>query len=118
MGDGNGGGGGSAPSVVVGGARKAPPEAAAPPQPARSAMIEQVGKMVDDSKAARGVGSSEGKHADPPPRHGDQAARVESAQEPESADAPREEARPNPKKRMWEEDKEARKYEQMTKDEL
>jgi len=64
-------------------------------------LVEEVGQIIDDSRR----GSQPGAHPQ------------EAAQE-DSGNNPTENHQRNPKKRMWEEDKEAKKYEQRQKEEL
>ncbi|KAI9792546.1 MAG: hypothetical protein M1816_002066 [Peltula sp. TS41687] len=94
------------PSVVVGGGGKSGSGQLEEKEEVRGAdsMVEQVGKMVDDAQREQGV---EGSH----PGGADHQTEQTTEQQPEQAR--------NPKKRMWEEDKEAKKYEeQRSKDEL
>ncbi|KAI9879690.1 MAG: hypothetical protein M1830_007636 [Pleopsidium flavum] len=96
----------SAPSIVVGGGGRG---AAGPPpnQASRSeegSMSEQVGKMAEESQEHQQDGERQGG-----PDDSTEIGRAKQKQQQQ----PR-----NPKKRMWEEDVEAKKFEERKKDEL
>ena len=93
--------GNEAPSVVVGVGGKGGP--GQEEVRGKDSMVEQVGKMVED--AQQGQGAIEGRGVD----GGDDKSERNVKQPEESR---------NPKKRMWEEDKEAKRYEESAKDEL
>ena len=67
-------------------------------------MTEQIGKMAEGSQEHQ---PDEGKQA------GSDAGRDTKAEEQQRQDQPR-----NPKKRMWDENVEAKKFEERQKDEL
>jgi len=97
----------SAPSIVVGGGGRGAP---GPPsnQPSRSAegsLSEQVGRMAEESQENQQGGVRQGGSEDC----------VEKKNEEGHT---RQEQPRNPKKRMWEEDVEAKKFEERKKDEL
>jgi protein transport protein SEC20 len=85
------------PGVNVGGGGKgAPMHSQGPPAGQEGSVTEQVGRIIDESKEQEAGKEEE-----------------EGMPENETAEEPK-----NPKKRMWEEDKEAAKEEQRKKDEL
>ena len=95
----------SAPSIAVGGGgRGAPgPQSNQPARSEEGSITEQIGKMVEDNQEHQ---PGELKPAGP------QANKDEKTKE-DHKQQPR-----NPKKRMWDEDVEAKKYEERQKDEL
>ncbi|KAF4631273.1 hypothetical protein G7Y89_g6856 [Cudoniella acicularis] len=94
-----------APSINVGGGGRGAPMRPTDTPSQRSSMSEQVGRIIDDSN------SESAKVED----QGEKPAEEVAVEQPELEEStePR-----NPKKRMWEEDKEAVKEEQRKKDEL
>jgi protein transport protein SEC20 len=92
--------GARAPSVNVGGRGGAPLQGSAPEESVESTS-EQVGRIIDDSQDGQAVaGGSDGTSSE-------DAAEEEQVQD-----------QPNPKKRMWEEEKEEAKEAERKKDEL
>lgn len=67
-------------------------------------MTEQIAKMAEDSKDHQSSGVEQG---------GSEAGKGTKAEEQHRQEQPR-----NPKKRMWDENVEAKKYEERQKDEL
>jgi protein transport protein SEC20 len=86
------------PSVHVGGGRHEASSTGTQPAGSEGSIIEEVGKIIDESQQG---GSGEGQE-----RGNEQVTNEERG------------GPPNPKKRMWEEDKEAPKEAQRKKDEL
>lgn len=97
----------SAPSIVVGGGGRGGP---GPQQPGRAtssgegSMTEQIGKMAEDSQEDQ---RGEEKHGE------SEASKDTKLEEQQRQEQPR-----NPKKRMWDENVEARKFEELQRDEL
>jgi protein transport protein SEC20 len=91
-----------APSVHVGGGGKGGPMKPRETPQGAETVSEQVGRIIDDSQ-----------------NRGKAGGRVDdSTEEAKEAQVEQAEAQPNPKKRMWEEDKEAAKQDQRVRDEL
>ncbi|KAH0544196.1 hypothetical protein FGG08_001641 [Glutinoglossum americanum] len=104
---------GQAISIPVGGGGRGRPGPYGTPSPAprdseRSAM-EEVERVIDDSQGQQLQGDQEA---------GGEGSDGEKGEGRPKDDAEGERRKPNPKKRMWEEDKEARKEEERKRDEL
>ena len=99
---------GMSTSIIYGSATgspvRAPPRGSEPAGRGDDSMVEEVGKIIDDSRQAGGAGVH-----DEDSSSGGQAAEGAQHGVPENR---------NPKKRMWEEPVEAQKEEQRKKDEL
>ncbi len=96
----------SAPSIAVGGGGRGAP-GSQPDQPSNSeggSMAEQIGDMAEDSQKLQQVGVKQ---------EGSDAGKDTKVEEQHRQEQPR-----NPKKRMWDENVEAKKYEERQKDEL
>ena len=96
----------SAPSIAVGGGgRGAPgPQTGQPSTSEDGSLTEQIGKMAEDKQEQQPGGMKQGES---------KASKNSKAEEQHRQEQPR-----NPKKRMWDENVEAKKFEERQKDEL